>query len=928
MKVLKKEVRTLKKWTTLFFFPIILLITLDSLHPVQAQEQNEKPNVIPSLQAWEGTTGFFTMSSESRIIVDPNYSDVLMNTANVLKEDLKDLIGKDVTIETNDSPSAGDVFLTMQDETDTSIGEEGYHFIVEDSITIRANTETGVYYGTRSALQILVQDAENSKIPKGVAKDYPKYDERGFMLDVGRKYFPMDFLKNYSKVMGWYKMNDFQLHLNDNEIFKDNSREHWDAYSAFRLENETYPDLTAKDGHYTKQEFRELQDIASKNGLTITPEFDTPSHALAFTKVRPDLVHPDLPVDHLDITRPETVDFVESVWDEYLGLFDADTVHIGADEFYRNDKEMSNVYRDYINTLNQHMKEEGKSIRAWGGLTYYEGDVQVDPDVVFNIWNVGWYNPEQAIDEGYNIINSDDGLLYIVPKAGYYHDYLDTKWLYSNWEPTVFSGGITLSDDEPNLLGGMFAVWNDLLGENVSIPDVHDRVIDAMPTLSEKMWRGTSDDITFDEFEKLTGEIGEAPGTNLTYDVETKTDTVLNYSFEEATDEKVSDISGNDYNGTLHDVELTDDGKHGNAVTFTNSNSHITTDLDSKGFPWTVSTWVNLDDTDQPEDILLDSDYGSLKLKQTETGNAGFTREGFDYSFDTAIPTGRWVHVAFRGDLNGTSLFIDGELQDTLSHNLLLPMQTIGSETNTFKGVIDELEIFNRKLSSSEIAQEADAPKWLINIAGGKPATASSTETDNLTPDLAVDENESTRWSSNHSDDEWIYVDLLKQYRINKVTLKWEDAYAKGYKVQVSNDAENWKDVYVTEDGAGGTEVIRFSVEQARYVRMKGTERAINWGYSLYEFEVYQPVTADGIKKRIENFASNGEITSEEVVRRLTVHMTAVRLYEEKELAQKVVKHMESFQLLIEEQKNNGDLSEKVFNALNDDGEELMAKWE
>ncbi|ASK62206.1 hypothetical protein CFK37_08550 [Virgibacillus phasianinus] len=916
----------MKKWIV-FFFSIMLLISLNSLHPVQAQEKNEKPTVIPSLQEWEGSTGFFTISTDSRIIVDPDYSDALMDTADVFKEDLKELVGKDITIKMGDHPSAGDIFLTMQDETDKSIGEEGYHFIVEDTLTIQANTETGVYYGTRSALQILVQDPEKSKIPRGVAKDYPKYQERGFMLDVGRKYFPMDFLKDYAKVMGWYKMNDFQLHLNDNEIFKDSSREHWDAYSAFRLENDMYPELTAKDGHYTKQEFRELQDLAGKNGLTITPEFDTPSHALAFTKVRPDLVHPDLPVDHLDITRQESVDFVESVWDEYLGLFDTDAVHIGADEFYRNDTEMSNVYRNYINTLNQHMKEQGKSVRAWGGLTYYKGDVQVDKDVVFNIWNVGWYNPEQAIDEGYKIINSDDGLLYIVPKANYYHDYLDTKWLYNNWEPTVFSGGITLSDDEPNLLGGMFAVWNDLLGENISIPDVHDRAIDAMPTLAEKMWRGESDDVTFTEFEKLTSEIGGAPGTNLTNEVETKTDTVLNYSFDDVTKEKVADSSGNDYSGTLHDVEVIADGKSGKAVSFANSTSHITTDLDSKGFPWTVSTWVKLEKTDQPEEILLDSDYGSLKLTQTETGNAGFTREGYDYSFDTAIPTGRWVHVAFRGDLNGTSLFIDGKLQDTLPDNLLLPMHTVGSETNAFKGVIDELKIFDRKLSSSEIAQEADAPKWLINIAGGKPATASSSETDYLTPGLAVDENESTRWSSGHSDDEWIYVDLLKQHSINKVVLKWEDAYAKGYKIQVSNDAQNWKDVYVTEEGTGGKEIIRFPVEKTRYVRMKGTKRAINWGYSLYELKVYQPVTAEGIKERIDHFQSIGGVTSEQAAHLLTVHMTAVQHYEEKEQANKIIKHMESFQLLIEQQKNNGQLSEKAFKALNNDAEELIAKW-
>src|SRR5699024_3723519 len=129
------------------------------------------------------------------------------------------------------------------------------------------------------------QDPEKNRVAKGKATDYPKYEERGFMLDVARKYFPMDTLEDYAKLMGWYKMNDFQLHLDDNEIFKDSSREHWDAYSAFRLENETYPALTAEDGHYSKEAFKDLQDLAGKNALNIIPEFDTSSHSLALTKV-------------------------------------------------------------------------------------------------------------------------------------------------------------------------------------------------------------------------------------------------------------------------------------------------------------------------------------------------------------------------------------------------------------------------------------------------------------------------------------------------------------------------------------------------------------------------------------------------------------------------------------------------------------------
>jgi len=121
-------------------------------------------------------------------------------------------------------------------------------------------------------------------------------------------------------------------------------------------------------------------------------------------------------------------------------------------------------------------------------------------------------------------------------------------------------------------------------------------------------------------------------------------------------------------------------------------------------------------------------------------------------------------------------------------------------------------------------------------------ATASSVQGNDLAnrPDLAFDGNTSTtKWSSNWTDNEWIYVDLKNAQTFNKVILEWEAAYGKSYKIQVSNDASSWTDVFTTTSGDGGTDTIVFSSQTARYVRMLGTERGTAWGYSLYEFEIY-----------------------------------------------------------------------------------------
>lgn len=820
-------------------------------------EANAKPKVIPSLLEWTGGTGSFNLTDQSRIVITSEQCICnLQSAALLLQEDLKEVTGKEFPVVIAKNASKGDILLAMHKQADDSIGDEGYYFEVGDYVTIRANTYTGVYYGTRTALQILEQDLQKSSIVKGIAKDYPQYKERGFMLDVGRKFIPMNDLKEYVKFMSYYKMNDFQIHLNDNAIFSDTNRSHWNDYSAFRLENTKYPELTAKDGHYTKQEFRELQDLAKARGIKITPEIDTPSHSLALTKVRPDLTKDSLPVDHLDISRPEAVEFIKDVWDEYLDndWFDSNEIHFGADEFDRSDRSTYEIYRQFLNVMNEHFKSKGKTARMWGSLKMFPGTTEVDKDIIVHAWSNGWQDPVESINQGYKVINTLDSYLYMVPKAGYYRDYLDTQWLFNNWDPTYFGANLKVREGEPNLLGGMFALWNDMLGKKVSLPDVHDRVMSALPVMAHKLWRGSAaNDISYAEFQQLSRALGEGAGSNLSYKVDTASELIVHYPFDEGSSNTAADQSGNDYHGRLNGVAWIEEGKSGSAAVFGGGGDHIATGLTAKGLPWTVTAWVKLDEEQADKAIFMESGYGALLLKQENSDKAGFTREGYDFTFNAAIPAGRWVHVAFQGDLSGTALYIDGELKSKVTESTLLPAATIGGAANSFAGALDEFKIFDRKLTSKEIAAEAGSPPWTINIAAHKPAVASSIEVSQFPPELAFDEDESSgsRWSSKYTDNEWIYVDLGDSYNIGKVILKWESAFAKGYKIQISDDAADWRDVYTTNAGVGGTEIIKFPAENGRYVRMLGTKRSGTYGYSLYEFEVYEANPNDPVPERI-----------------------------------------------------------------------------
>lgn len=132
------------------------------------------------------------------------------------------------------------------------------------------------------------------------------------------------------------------------------------------------------------------------------------------------------------------------------------------------------------------------------------------------------------------------------------------------------------------------------------------------------------------------------------------------------------------------------------------------------------------------------------------------------------------------------------------------------------------------------------------NLALYKPTTASSIEGSAFASSGVVDERLATRWASARTDSEWIQVDLGAAQTINSVSLTWETAFAQAYNIQTSTDNATWKTVYSTSTGAGGTETFSFPATTARFVRMAGVKRATQWGYSLYEFRVYNNSSTSG----------------------------------------------------------------------------------
>ncbi|MFI8526032.1 discoidin domain-containing protein [Promicromonospora sukumoe] len=124
------------------------------------------------------------------------------------------------------------------------------------------------------------------------------------------------------------------------------------------------------------------------------------------------------------------------------------------------------------------------------------------------------------------------------------------------------------------------------------------------------------------------------------------------------------------------------------------------------------------------------------------------------------------------------------------------------------------------------------------SLALGRPVTTSSTDDPARTGEMAVDGNAGTRWGSAWSEPEWIAVDLGADYDLSRVVIDWETAYASGYEIQTSPDGEAWTTVHTVTDGDGNFDDLALT-GTGRHVRLLATERATQWGFSLYELEVY-----------------------------------------------------------------------------------------
>ena len=605
-----------------FVSKALCLLVLSLFVQMGLYAQNEKPFVVPELKEWKGSKGDFVPSSDMRVV----YADeALRAVAEAFAADYGQMFGAAPAV-AQGKPSAGDIYFTLK--KDKKLGSEGYAIRVDRYVTVSAPEVVGAYWATRTLLQISEQ-TEDHQLPKGQLRDWPDYAMRGFMMDCGRKFIPMSYMRDLVKMMAYYKMNTLQVHLNDNG-FKQFFGHDWGrTYAAFRLECDTYPGLTARDGYYTKREFIDFQEEAASRFVEIIPEIDAPAHTLAFSHYKPEIGSQEYGMDHLDLFNPETYKFMDGLFKEYLEgdkpVFRGPRVHIGTDEYSNKKKDVVEKFRAFTDRYIRLVESYGKQACVWGALTHAAGETPVKSEnVIMSAWYNGYADPKEMVRQGYKLISIPDGLVYIVPAAGYYYDYLNTQYLYEKWTP-AHVGKAVFEEKDPAILGGMFAVWNDHVGNGISVKDIHHRLFPALQTLATKTWDAQID-LPYADFDRLRQGLSEAPGVN-----------------------QLGRIGRTD--GLVYEVAEVRPGS---------SLAH-----EEIGYGYTVS--FDLEAANEtPGTELFRSDNAVFYLADPVSGRFGFARDGYLNTFQFRPYPGEKLNVQVKGDNRSTSLLINGKLVETM----------------------------------------------------------------------------------------------------------------------------------------------------------------------------------------------------------------------------------------------------------------------
>lgn len=461
--------------------------------------------------------GMFTFTSSTSVSVIPEAQDALNEL------DLRFSAAAGFSFRKVRQVKESGILFSRAEKKD-SLGTEGYTIsITQRRIIIRANSREGFFYAVQTLLQLLPSQIVGSslrtdiqwRIPLVEIRDVPKYPYRSFMLDSGRQFQSVDFIKRYLDILAQYKINTFHWHLTEGQ--------------GWRIEIKRYPKLTEigsrvadgpeQHGFYTQTDIKEIVEYARRKCITVVPEIDLPGHSEAALIAYPEFSCRKTPPasvmeysSHLFCAGNEsTYTFLQNILTEVCELFPGPYVHLGGDEAPKDIWDSCAVCRATIEKnglkdthdlqlyfsarLARFLKERNKQCILWGDVVEQAG-MPLPDNVVIYWWN---YRKKQttaidaALAKGHSVIAGSNYYCYlnfpVTPWSRYKEDRtFDLRDAYQK-NPS------DIPHPSPLVMGMSAALWTDW---NVRMSMIDQRVFPRLLVLAEQMW--SHDRIPFERY--------------------------------------------------------------------------------------------------------------------------------------------------------------------------------------------------------------------------------------------------------------------------------------------------------------------------------------------------------------------------------------------------------------------------------------------
>lgn len=356
-------------------------------------------DVIPMPRSVEYHSGNFTISPETKF-----YTNLSAESRQALTDYLEGTSLGSVPFAESATSNNG-IELNLCDSSIVT-GNEAYRIEIDKKgVRLSANTETGIFYGLQTLLQLL-NNGDNKTLPALTINDSPRFPYRGLHLDVSRHFFDKEFVKKQLNAMAYFKMNRLHWHLTDGagwriEIKKYPRLTSFAAWRPFDKLNDWWvggrtfceqDDPRAVGGYYTQDDIREVVAYAAERHITIIPEIEMPGHSEEVLATYPELSCSGKPYVNADfcIGTEKTFEFLENVLLEVIDLFPSEYIHIGGDEASKSSwktcprcqKRMADEHLNSVDELQSYMihriekflNDHGRKIIGWdeiieGGLS-------------------------------------------------------------------------------------------------------------------------------------------------------------------------------------------------------------------------------------------------------------------------------------------------------------------------------------------------------------------------------------------------------------------------------------------------------------------------------------------------------------------------------------------------------------------------------